>query len=400
VGGNAPEGGFGLQVFAPADLELRVLGRLLDALPDEPEVSVVVAPENLGGAGWTSESGASGGDSGGDQKLLSRAAGKCEALAKATRFDGDDLRERLSDEHPDGLVRRLRTYDASPRVEGQPGLGLLALRECGCDEVDVAALEEVWTRWMLSAPSHSRAVPVPRRILEGAGDQKLGEWLRSRPARGSVEATAACERDAVEIAAWYSFTRPWHRSGDRPFDVPRVSDANGEIDASELTVRLTIGPERIRPHDTPIDEEIPEGMSPDGKLCDLVEPMREQLTQKLEEKRQEFDLLGEDPPEHLVLVVRSAAELPVEVSKELVDGLGDLAEFRLVVADESAPPLSLARTKVLWVDARLEEARAAETVGELVGSLAAECKSEGLLLRNGATLLQRLDLLLGVARLP
>lgn len=267
-GGNAPEGGFGLQVFAPADLELRVLGRLLDALPEEPEVSVIVSPENLGGAGRTSESGASGGDSG--------------------------------------------------------------------------------------------------------GDRKLGEWLRSRPARGSAEATAACERDAVEIAAWYSFTRPWHRSGDRPFDVPRVSDANGEIDASEPTVRLTIGPERIRLHDTPIDEETPEGMSPDGKLSDLVEPMREQLTEKLEEKRQEFDLLGENPPEHLVLVVRSAAELPVEVSKELVDGLGDLAEFRLVVADESAPPLSPARTKMPWVDERLEEARAAETVGELVGSLAAE----------------------------
>lgn len=376
---------FSLLILASPDLELETLRRIVSFLPDNPSMSVAVAPEPLQAdvADQPAES-----DESLDQ-LIDRAAGECTGLEHALEPDGD--REVVSGQHPTRQVRFAQKNDSSSRLPDRPTHGLLAIRKCGCETIDLDALEAVWTRNMLPPMRRVRTVPMDREELSEPGDRNLGQWATSRPAAASEPegTTPACLADAIEANFWYGFTRAWHRPRGVSGALPRVPEAP-DVDEKKLgSLTLDISADRIRLGDTDLDRRPADGESPTPVLEEMNGDLREHVDEELSSKQQEQKMMGREPVDQLDLAIAADPDLSTDALQTVVEALGDRVRYHLVVADESQPPPSPARPEVSWVEQTLADADRAESdqerfqlIEEAADRIAGDCEEVSTWIAN------------------
>jgi len=376
---------FSLLILASPNLELETLRRVVSFLPDDPPMSVAVAPEPLQADAATQPTAS---DEPRDE-LVDRAAGKCTGLEHALEPGGD--REVLSERHPTRQVRFARQNDSSSRIPGRPAHGLLAIRECGCETIDLEALGAVWTHNMLPPMRRVRTVPLDRKDLSEPGDRSLGEWATSRPTATSEPegATPACLAEAIEANFWYGFTRAWHRPRGISGALPRVPDTPDANEKKLGSLTLDISADRIRLADTDLDRRLADGESPRSVLEKMGGDLREYVDEELSIKQQELKLIGEEPIEQLDLAIAADPELSTDALQAVVDALDDRVRYHLVVADESQPPPSPARPEVSWVEQTLADADQADSdkerfriIEEAADRIAGDCEKVSTWIAN------------------
>lgn len=298
-------------------------------------------------------------DANGGGSTIEGASGTCDALRNAARAvqssetrSSEDLDIDL-DRHRE--IRDLFGLQLANQGGRQRGLAryLVALRSCGCEGIDFAALERAWTRRMLPPLRNVWAVGLSEKVLAN-GDRTVGEWLESLPSDPSPgkNGASACIEEAHEIHAWFSYTKIWHRHDPR-FDLPRASGDLERFDASRRGPKLVFGPSGVRLD----DEQLADDVDDTNQIATLPDA----LDRKLEEERETYDLSGELPPEKRTVDVYAAPDIAVEALGAWLGATGDPIRANLVIADESNLPPASARPKIEWIEKRLSDLRDARS---------------------------------------
>lgn len=364
----------GLYVAASRQLQLSVLRRVVESIPDRVDVYVLVGlgepvDSNAGG-----EPPAGVADAETVEELIDRGAGGCEAARRsARRVAGLETEppapssKQLEEAHREAgnlFGRPLGYFRASERHLGQ---FLVALRECKCEGVDIPALERAWREHTLPLVRKMRALPVDRNRLQENDGDTVGRYVRSQPS--TEERPPACLDAVDDVQAWYRYTQIWHRRRAAYLDLPRTSSSSGPIRRGS---KLVLEPDGARLYASRFADssctqskeiaelrkergaylnKIPlpptpntEGSNGDGPGSRELERAREHLRSRAKKRE------GSDAGDPVGFVYLYAPRtLPVSRVSAWLDAFPDDLRYHLVVADQSHPPPPELSAEVPWV---------------------------------------------------